>query len=303
MSRKAGKKSNKYFIRGESLAKTSNLEDKTWRKMERRYNVDEELEGINLEAVNLENEEAIVLPNSTEEAEETTEIKEVVEENNDSVVDEEKEALKRDINKERRARKDAVKRNKELEARIAALEEATKVNKKTTLEELVENGVDESIAKSIAAAIDKKQSNSNKIEQELADMKFKLELSEKSKESNFSDIMDYEDEVKGLVDKGLTIEQAYYALNYDKNKIVNTKSEIERKVEAKIQNNQARKEILGNINSNAGGVVSNNESKPKASAAEIAAARMAGIDINDYLAAKNANSIKQYDDYNKRKTK
>ena len=265
--------------------------------------MDEELEGINLEAVNLENEEAIVLPNSTEEAEETTEIKEVVEENNVSVVDEEKEALKRDINKERKARKDAIKRNKELEARIAALEEATKVNKKTTLEELVENGVDESIAKSIAAAIDKKQSNSNKIEQELADMKFKLELSEKSKESNFSDIMDYEDEVKDLVDKGLTIEQAYYALNYDKNKIVNTKSEIERKVEAKIQNNQARKEILGNINSNAGGVVSNNDSKPKASVAEIAAARMAGIDINDYLAAKNANSIKQYDDYNKRKTK
>ena len=33
------------------------------------------------------------------------------------------------------------------------------------------------------------------------------------------------------------------------------------------------------------------------------AARMAGIDINDYLAAKNADSIKQYNDYNKRKTK
>ena len=69
-----------------------------------------------------------------------------------------------------------------------------------------------------------------------------------------------------------------------------------------MQNNQARKEILGNINSNAGGV-SVSDNKPKATAAEIAAAKMAGIDISDYLAAKNANSIKQYDDYSKRKTK
>lgn len=262
--------------------------------------MENEQEGINLEAVNLENEEGIVLPGTEEE----TSNEEIVEETiTETTVDEEKEALKRDINKERKARKDAVKRNKELEARIAALEEATNSNKKTTLEKLVENGVDESIAKSIATAIDEKQSDSNKVEQELATMRFKLELSEKSKDSNFSDIMDYEDDIKDLVDKGLSVEQAYYALNYDKKKTVNTKSEIERKVEAKMQNNQARKEILGNINSNAGGAVSNSENIPKATATEIAAARMAGIDINDYLAAKNADSIRQYNDYNKRKTK
>lgn len=262
--------------------------------------MDEELEGINLEAVNLENEESITLPNTVEEGNETTE--QVDNSNNDSDTDEEKEALKRGVNRERKARKEAERKNKELEARIAALEEATKTPTKTTLEELVESGIDEGVAKSIAGAIDKKQSNSKKVEQELADMKFKLELSEKSKESDFSDIMDYEDEVKDLVDKGLTIEQAYYALNYDKKQTVNTKSEIERKVEAKMQNNQARKEILGNINSNAG-VAPNTEAKPKATATEIAAAKMAGIDINDYLAAKNADSIKQYNDYNKRKTK
>ena len=265
--------------------------------------MENEQEGINLEAVNL-GEEGILLSGSTEEVVE----EKVVDQNNatetdtNTTVDEEKEALKRDINKERKARKDAVKRNKELEARIAALEEATKANQKTTLEELVENGVDESIAKSIAAAIDKKQSSSNEVERELADMKFKLELSEKSKESEFNDILDYEDDIKDFVDKGLSIEQAYYALNYDKKKTNNTKSEIERKVEAKMQNNQARKEILGNINSNGGGV-SVSENRPKASAIEIAAARAAGIDINDYLAAKNADSIKQYNDYKNRKTK
>lgn len=262
--------------------------------------MDEELEGINLEAVNLENEEGITLPNTVEGGNETTE--QVDNSNNNSDTDEEKEALKRGVNRERKARKEAERKNKELEARIAALEEATKTPTKTTLEELVESGIDEGVAKSIAGAIDKKQSNSKKVEKELADMKFKLELSEKSKESNFSDIMDYEDEVKDLVDKGLTIEQAYYALNYDKNQTINTKSEIERKVEAKMQNNQARKEIIGNLVSNTG-VVPNSNAKPKATATEIAAAKMAGIDINDYLAAKNADSIKQYNDYNKRKTR
>lgn len=271
--------------------------------------MEEEQEGIDLEAVDLGNDEGITLP-ATEEVEEDVE-KPVdertpqgnnTENNTDSDIDEEKEALKRGVNKERKARKEAEKKNKELEARIAALEQKTQTPVKSTLDELIENGVDESIAKSIASAIDKKQSNSSKVEQELADMKFKLELTEKSKDSNFSDIMEYEDEVKELVGKGLTIEQAYHALSYDKEKTINTKSEIERKVEAKLQNNQARKEILGNINSNSGNAI-HNEDKPKATSAEIAAARMAGMDINDYLAAKNADSIKQYEEYKNKKVK
>lgn len=265
--------------------------------------MEEEQEGINLEAVNLLGDEDQNLSDITETVEEP-----VIEnnDNNDETieeVDEEKESLKRGVNKERKARKEAEKKNKELEARIAALEEAAKTQTKTTEEQLIESGVDENIAKSIASAIDKKQTSSGKLEKELSDMKFKLELSEKSKEEEFSDIMDYEDDIKELVDKGLNVEQAYYALNYNKEKNNNTKTEIERKVEAKMQNNQARKNILGNINSGAGSAVNNSSAKPKATAAEIAAARMAGISINDYLAAKNANSIKQYNDYNNKKTK
>lgn len=264
--------------------------------------MENEQEGINLEAVDLGNEDSITLPGvETEEISEND--NQVSEEEINNNTDEEKESLKRGVNKERKLRKEAEKRNKELEARILALEKANTTPEKSTLDELVENGVDEGIAKSIAKAIDKKQSNSKNVEQELANMKFKFELSEKSKDSNFSDIMDYEDDIKDLVDKGLNIEQAYYALNYDKEKSINTKSEIERKIEAKIQNNQARKEILGNINSNAGGAIDDSKSKPKATAIEIAAAKLAGIDINDYLAAKNADSIKQYNEYQKRKTK
>ena len=270
--------------------------------------MENEQEGINLEAVDLGNEDSITLPGV--ETEENSENNNQVSEqevnntsNNNVNTDEEKESLKRGVNKERKLRKEAEKRNKELEARILALEKANATPEKSTLDELVENGVDESIAKSIAKAIDKKQANSKNVEQELSNMKFKFELSEKSKDSNFSDIMEYEDDIKDLVDKGLNIEQAYYALNYNKKESINTKSEIERKIEAKIQNNQARKEILGNINSNAGGAIEDSKSKPKATAIEIAAARLAGIDINDYLAAKNADSIKQYNEYQKRKTK
>lgn len=268
--------------------------------------MEKEQEGINLEAVNLLGDEDQNLSDITETVEEP-----VIENNNNNdepaevveETDKEKESLKRGVNKERRARKEAEKKNKELEARIAALEEAAKTQAKTTEEQLIESGVDENIAKSIASAIDKKQTTSNKFEKELSDMKFRLELSELSKEEGFNDIMDYEDDIKDLVDKGLNVEQAYYALNYKKEKNNNTKTEIERKVEAKLQNNQARKNILGNINSGTGSAVNNFSAKPKASAAEIAAAKMAGIDINDYLAAKNSVSIKQYNEYRNKKTK
>ncbi len=256
--------------------------------------MENEQEGIDLGTIN-SGGDSITLPEVDE-----------VQENNiateqTTVVDEEKESLKRSLNAERRARKEAEKKNKEFEARLSALEDASKAQEKTTLDELIESGVEESIAKSIAGAIDKKQSGSKKLEKELADMKFKNELLEKSKENSFNDIVEFEDEIKPLVDKGLSIEQAYYAVSY--NKTANSNSEITRKVEAKIQNNQARKEILGNINSNAGGAVENTTPKVKATATEYALAKVAGMDINDYLAAKNADSIKQYNEYNKKKVK
>lgn len=261
-----------------------------------------EQEGINLEAINLGTEDSIKLPIVQEETTKPVANEEVGKEPVVEV-DEDKENLKKGINYERKLRKEAEKKTKELEARLTALENANKEPEKTTLEKLMESGVDESIAKSIANAIDEKQLGSKKIEQELSNMKFKNELLEKSKDSNFSDIVDYEDEIKDLVDKGLTIEQSYYAINYEKTKNVNSNSEITRKVEAKLQNNQARKQILGNINSNAGVATNTDSNAIKATATEIAMAKMAGMDINDYLAAKNADSIKQYDNYMNKKKK
>lgn len=205
--------------------------------------MEEELEGIELGTVDL-NSDVIELPNVEEGEVETEETETNLETTETQVVDNEKESLKRGVNKERNLRKAAEKKNRELEERIKALEEANKTPQKTTVEELVENGVDENIAKSIAAAIDKKQDSNSELAKQLADVKFENSLTKKSKEEGFEDIIDYADEIKSLVDKGLTIEQSYYAVTYDKPKTKDTKSEIERKVEAKLQNNQARKQIL-----------------------------------------------------------
>lgn len=269
-------------------------------------------EGIEIETLNPENE-GIYISNEDIETPETESEKTEAEEldvsdtnvgdiETETTVDTDKELLKKGVNAERKRRKEAEKKNKELEARIKALEEANKTPAKTTVEELIENGVDESIAKTLAAAIDKKQEGSKKTEQELADFKFRYSLSEVSKKDGFDDIEEYADEIKDLVDKGLTIEQSYYALTGGNNKTINTKSEIERKVEAKLENKQARKEILGNINSNVGTTAnSNNNKKVKASVEEVAIAKAAGMSIEDYLAIKGMDNVKEYEHYSKGK--
>ena len=217
---------------------------------------------------------------------------------------EKEKSLERGLNKERKQRKEAQKKAKELEEKIKALEEANKKPEKTTLDTLIESGVEEGIAKSIASAIDNKKDNSKKLEKEIAELRFEKDLTAKSKEEGFEDIEEYADEIKELVDKGLSIEQAYYATSYDKPKTVtvNTKREIERKLEAKMQNNNAKKEILGNTNSNVG-ASNNSNNKVNLSKEEYAVARAAGITPEDYAAVKGMGSIKDYTNYTARKKK
>ena len=268
--------------------------------------MNEEQEGIVLETGDLE-QEGIALPlveNDDQEVEVETNETETNTNPVQTEVDDEKESLKRGVNKERKARKEAEKKNKELEARIKALEDAQSQQApvKTTAEELIESGVDEGIAKSIAAAIDKKQDSNSNLEKELADVKFENSLNKKSKEEGFEDIVDYADEIKELVDKGLTIEQSYYAATYDKSKTQDTKSEIERKVEAKIQNNQARKNILGNYNNDAG-TVATSKAKTKATSEEKAMAAAVGMTVEEYAAYRDMDSVKDYNKYNAAKKK
>lgn len=269
--------------------------------------MENEQEGIVLETVDLE-KEGIVLPGVDEEVGEETETgtsqdtETQTTNTNTSEIDEEKESLKRALNAERKERKKAEKTSKDFEARLKALEEANKAPQKTTEEELIENGIDESVAKTIAAAIDKKQKTDSNLAKELADIKFKSTLVEKSKEEGFEDIVDYADEIKELVNKGLTLEQSYYAMTYDNSKTHNTKSEIERKVEAKLQDNQARKNILGNVN-NQTGAVPNSKPKLNLSSEEKAIAAMSGMTPEEYAAIKGMNSVKDYQKYNSAKKK
>ena len=253
--------------------------------------MENEQEGIELETVGSE-VEGIELP--TVDEIETVE-QETTETIDTKPTDEEKESLKKGVNYERNLRKAAEKENKELKAKLEALENASKTPTKTTLDELLENGVDENIAKSIASAIDKKSDNSN-LSRELADVKFESAITKQSKVEGFEDIEEYAEEIKELVNKGLTIEQSYYAVSYNKPKTKDTNSEIQRKLEAKMQNNQARKEILGNYNSN-NGTATNTSNRVKLTPEEKGIAAMAGMTAQEYAAFKSMDSAKDYQKY------
>ena len=253
-----------------------------------------EQEGINLETIDSIEQEGIVLPNVDEGTE--TDTTQETETQPTTEIDEEKESLKRALNAERKARKKAEKENNAFEARLKALEEANKTPEKTTYDTLLESGIEEDIAKSIAKAIDNKQSNNKELERKLADTNFEIALTKKSREEGFEDIAEYSDEIKDLVDKGLTIEQSYYAVTYNKPKSNDTKSEIERKLEAKMQNNQARKEIFGNYNSNSG-VSANSKTKLNVTSEEKAIAAMSGLTPEEYVAIRDMDNIKDYNNY------
>ena len=254
--------------------------------------MDKEQEEIELEGIDLsQNDDTINLPDVEDTSEEDETVEEVEEQ-----IDEEKESLKRGVNKERNLRKAAERKNKELEERIKALEEKSQTPKKTTAEELMDSGIEKSVAESIAGQIDKKQDSNSDLKKELAELKFENSLTKKSKEEGFEDILDYADEIKDLVDKGLTLEQSYYAVTYDKPKSKNTKSEIERKVEARLQNNKARKDILGNYN-NTSGAITNSKAKIKATAEEKGIAAMAGMTLEEYVAIRDMQNVKDYNKF------
>ena len=63
-----------------------------------------------------------------------------------------------------------------------------------------------------------------------------------------------------------------------------------------------KEEILGNINSNVGTTNNSNNSKQiKATAEEVAIAKAAGMSIEDYLAIKGMDNVKEYEQYSKGK--
>lgn len=216
--------------------------------------------------------------------------------NNETDIDNEKEELKKSVNYERKLRKQAEKEKKELEARISSLEQKSNATEPSILDELLNQGIEEGVAKSIIKAIESNQGASKKTEQDVKDLQFELAIAKASKNPELADIENYTDEIKTLVDKGLTVEQSYYAITGGSN---NTKSEIRRELEAKLENKQARQEILGKVNNNSGTVL--NKAKIKATPTEIALAKSVGMSIEEYINMKNVENLKDYEKLNKKK--
>lgn len=228
---------------------------------------------------------------SEEEVEETTEETEVeesvtddtteTEEENDEEEDfADKESLLKALNKERKLRKEAEKK-----AKIKKQEEKIK----SAYDELIESGVDENIAKTISKIAQEPM-------QKLQNMEFENALLKLSKKTGFEDVEDYAEDIKSFVDKGLTIEQAYYALTGGK-KSKTTKAEIQRQVESKLMNKAKRDNAL-NIDTS-GSTKADVKEEVKYSAEEIAIARASGMSIEEYIAYRDINSVN--DDYEYRK--
>ena len=231
--------------------------------------MDEEQEGVQLTDPETE---GIELPevDEAEEVEENTENveEETSEENQEEPEQENKSAdknssLQKALNAERAKRK-------QLEKQIKALQRS---GGKSTFDKLKENGVDEELAKTLSEAIDKPND-------EVADLKFTSDLLRLSKRPEFADIENYAEDVRDFVDKGLSIEQAYYAATGGKKRNENTRSEIKRELEAKMKNQKQKAEIL-DIDTNSNVSISE-QGALKYSATELAMAKAAGMTIEEY---------------------
>jgi len=238
----------------------------------------EEQEG--LEDNQEENDETETEENDVEESE-TEEEEEEVEE------DEEQED---EVDYKALYEAEQEKRNKLQKALNAErkMKKAPKKEESSIYKQLVASGVDESIAKTLAETSDKSRD-------ELDEVRFELSLSKASKKSGFEDIEEYAEEIRPFVDKGLTVEQAYYVATGEKQKI-NTKAEIKRQLEAKMKNQKIKNKVQKVDTSGSASV----KSSVKPSSLDIKLARAFGMSIEEYQAYKG---IESQADYQKLKNK
>lgn len=249
----------------------------------------DEQEGVEIIDPNME---GVVLPSVDEDTEEDIETPEEEIENNSSEEAEEGQAqtkthseddfmkLKNALNAER-------KNAKALKKQLNELQNPKK--SKSTYDTLVEKGVEKELAKTLSEAIDKPDDR-------IADLQFDKDVLRASRKEGFEDIEDYTEDIRPLVDKGLTVEQAYYAVTGGiKKKEVNTKSEIRRELEAKMKNNKEKADIL-DIDTK-GQEATPVKNKLKYTSLELAAAKAAGMTIEEYKTIQNMSSTSDYEKY------
>lgn len=245
----------------------------------------DEQEGV--EIMNPEEGE-VALPNVDEEMEqeETEEIQDETIEEGEGQEPKAKTHSEEDFLKLKNALNAERKKSKEYKKQLSEMQKT----KKSTYDTLIEKGVEVELAKTLSEAIDKPDDR-------IADMQFENNILKVSRKEGFEDIEEYSEDIRPLVDKGLTVEQAYYAVTGGKKKPtnVNTKSEIRREVEAKLKNQKEKANILDIDTKGEEPIQTKN--KLKYTSLELAAAKAAGMTIEEYKAVQKMSSTTDYEKY------
>ena len=254
--------------------------------------------------MNLENEEVLEQDEELEEDEDVIELDDITEEDEDANADDDEQEdneeqeddetdykalyeaeqkkrkdLQSALNSERKQRKQSVKKSD--------------ITATSTYKDLVAKGIDSDVAEAIAKSVEKR---SEETTSQIEDLKFEAAMIKASKKTGFEDIEDYAEDIRPFVDKGLSIEQAYYVAVGEKGK-TNTKAEIERQIEAKMKNQKAKSKIQKIDTTGGSGSI---KTKETYSAMDIKMAKAFGMSPKEYADYKNINSEK---DYQKMKSK
>ena len=169
------------------------------------------------------------------------------------------------------------------------MKKAPKKEESSTYKQLVASGVDETIAKTLAETSDKSRD-------EIEELKFNLAISKASKKSGFENIEDYAEEIRPFVDKGLSVEQAYYVATGERQS-GNTKAEIQRTIEAKMRNQKIKNKVQ-KVDTT-GSARKSDSVKP--SSLDITLARKFGMSIEEYQAFKGIDSQADYQKFKNKK--
>ena len=301
-----------------------NFEDKTWLKMILRYHTWLKSEG---RKVMEENTTELTFGHGQEESAETTE--EVVEEVEDTkdeeavedtkeptkdepndgeeTKEEEAEPVKKDnkmqaLNSERARRKQAEKELKELKARLEkekqeeddkALFNSERENlKKKILEKDFDEGTADMLLEVFGDDIVKnKIANERRAEED----SFEKEFAEFMKDDMFMDADVYKPQIKELMKKGLTMEQAYGA-SIPASRYAQMKKDIETEVEQRLLNNEVKAEKID---------IGHAEAKDEAKRAsytkrEQEIARETGVDVKDVHKRMNIHTLDEMLELNKK---
>jgi len=207
--------------------------------------------GLSREAI--EEEETTPKAEETveEEAEETTEkveeeAKETTEEE-EPVEEEKKDSKIQALDAERARRKQVEKELKELKAKLSAeenakaeAEELAKRKESLKADILKDDLVDEEVANKLVETLGSRLIKGEiESERRAKAESFEKELEELKKEDMFKDADDYKPEIKELMSKGLTMEQAYFA-SIGKNKLGQKMKDLRVEVEQEVLNQTSK---------------------------------------------------------------